>query len=251
MRYLKFIIPVFACIAAVFVCSTLSAKKMPANGGFAVVELFTSEGCSSCPPADAVIARLEKQSADKPVYILAYHVDYWDRGGWKDAFSNSQYSDRQKQYAKWLLTKDGIYTPEVVINGKSAMVGSDEVLVNAVVSSNLQKQPAETIVLRDVKNENGNMVLAYQVPGADKRELLQLALVQKAAQTKVQRGENGGKTLSHVQIVRTFTTVPLTHADGRTTIAIPPGFNPHGNELIAFVQFKNTGLITGATKVAL
>src|SRR5512140_995429 len=76
--------------------STTAAK------GFAVVELFTSEGCSSCPPADALIAKVLKENSDKPIYILAYHVDYWNRLGWKDAFSDAAYSDRQKQYARWL-----------------------------------------------------------------------------------------------------------------------------------------------------
>src|SRR5271155_1276675 len=73
-----------------------------AGNGFAVVELFTSEGCSSCPPADDLIARVQQEDKDLPVYILAFHVDYWNRLGWKDAFSDAAYSDRQRRYAAWL-----------------------------------------------------------------------------------------------------------------------------------------------------
>ena len=85
--------------AFAFINGHHSKANINSNGkGFAVIELFTSEGCSSCPPADKLIARIEKESGDKPIYILAYHVDYWNRLGWVDTFSRSEYSDRQKQY---------------------------------------------------------------------------------------------------------------------------------------------------------
>ena len=87
-------------------------NKPEATGkGFAVVELYTSEGCSSCPPADALVAKVQKESTDKPVYILAFHVDYWNRLGWKDVFSNHDYSSRQYQYSRWL--KSEVYTPQI------------------------------------------------------------------------------------------------------------------------------------------
>src|ERR1700743_2691255 len=81
--------------------------------GFAVVELFTSEGCSSCPPADQLVARIQQEDKEQPVYILAYHVDYWDRLGWKDAFSDARYSSRQKTYTGWLKIRSA-YTPQIV-----------------------------------------------------------------------------------------------------------------------------------------
>src|ERR1700743_3380708 len=102
-----------------------AASKVVDTKGFAVVELFTSEGCSSCPPADAVVAKLQKESAGKPIYILAYHVDYWNHLGWKDAFSDAAYSARQKDYAQYLKI-EGIYTPQIVVNGKTEFVGSEE-----------------------------------------------------------------------------------------------------------------------------
>src|ERR1700748_3559727 len=97
-------------ISSVFITSSFINKSPGGDKGFAVVELFTSEGCSSCPPADAVVAKLEKENADKPIYILAFHVDYWNRLGWKDVFSSGEYSQRQEQYSKWLRS-GSVYTP--------------------------------------------------------------------------------------------------------------------------------------------
>ncbi|MEO6849831.1 MAG: DUF1223 domain-containing protein, partial [Mucilaginibacter sp.] len=113
-------------------------KTEVTSKGFAVVELFTSEGCSSCPPADAVVAKVQKESANKPVYILAYHVDYWNRLGWKDVFSSPEYSARQNQYAHWLKLSS-VYTPQVVVNGRTEFVGSEEGALRGAISTNLQK----------------------------------------------------------------------------------------------------------------
>lgn len=91
--------------------------------GFAVVELFTSEGCSSCPPADELLADIQKETKGKNVFLLAFHVDYWDRLGWKDRFSKEQNTDRQRQYKQW-LGLNVMYTPQFVINGSSEFAGN-------------------------------------------------------------------------------------------------------------------------------
>src|SRR5258708_1319851 len=104
-------------------CSSGNAKTKSAAQGFAVVELFTSEGCSSCPPADAIAAKLAKDYAGQ-VYVLGFHVDYWDHLGWKYAYSNPEWSNRQKAYAT-ILKLESIYTPQVVVNGKKELVRSD------------------------------------------------------------------------------------------------------------------------------
>src|SRR5476649_2001101 len=128
MRSFK-IFATIACLglAAIITQAFIKDKKTvsPENKGFAVIELFTSEGCSSCPPADALVAKVQKESADKPVYILAFHVDYWNRLGWKDAFSSAEYSYRQSQYARWLKLSS-VYTPQIVVNGHTEFVGSEE-----------------------------------------------------------------------------------------------------------------------------
>jgi hypothetical protein len=115
--------------------------KKPANGtgqGFAVVELFTSEGCSSCPPADEAVADIARQYKNN-VFILAYHVDYWNYLGWKDMFSNSAYSNRQKQYAS-LLNVSSVYTPQIIVNGKTEFVGSDKIKLEQTISKELNSQ---------------------------------------------------------------------------------------------------------------
>src|SRR5579859_6695441 len=116
----------------------------PAAKGFAVVELFTSEGCSSCPAADALVATVQKEDKDLPVYILSFHVDYWDRLGWKDAFSDAAYSDRQREYARWLRLSS-VYTPQVVVNGHQEFVGSDAVKLREAISNGLQATPKASL----------------------------------------------------------------------------------------------------------
>ncbi|HTE01582.1 MAG TPA: DUF1223 domain-containing protein [Mucilaginibacter sp.] len=225
--------------------------KMESSGkGFAVIELFTSEGCSSCPPADALVAKVQKDIGDKPVYILAYHVDYWDRLGWKDAFSSSAYSDRQRQYARWLKSSQ-IYTPQIIVNGRTEFVGSEEGKLNNAIKTSLQKSAKTELTLSDIKINGDNASLKYHTDGAAGNAALLLALVEKNATTKVQKGENGGRTLSHVQIVQHLQSIPLKkNASGNQNITFPHGFNPEKWELIGFVQNTSNGEITAAAKAA-
>src|SRR5579872_2704486 len=136
--------------------------------GFAVVELFTSEGCSSCPPADALVARVQKEDKDAPVYILAYHVDYWDRLGWKDAFSEAAYSDRQRRYASWLKLS-GIYTPQIVVNGRTEFVGSQAGSLASAIHSGLQQQGNTSLSLSGLKREGKKLDWECGVDGGSGR----------------------------------------------------------------------------------
>ncbi|QEC77149.1 DUF1223 domain-containing protein [Mucilaginibacter ginsenosidivorax] len=215
--------------------------------GFAVVELFTSEGCSSCPPADELVSRIQKEDADKPVYILAFHVDYWNRLGWKDPFSSADYSKRQNQYANW-LNLQSVYTPQIVVNGHKEFVGSEEGTLRNAITAGLRAAPAGGLTL-NAQNTAGHIAVQYKAEGAGKNTTLLLALVQKNGQTKVQRGENGGRTLSHVQIVRNLQSVALnTGGTGTANIALPNGFSAAGCEVIGFVQNNGTGAILAAAK---
>ena len=224
-------------------------KPTDADKGFAVIELFTSEGCSSCPPADAVVAKIEKESAGKPIYILAFHVDYWNRLGWKDGFSSAAYSQRQNQYARW-LNLSSVYTPQIVVNGRTEFVGSEEGTLRNAIKTNLAKNALAQVSLSDVKINQNKAEIQYQTQGKITNSVLLLAIVQKSATTKVQRGENEGRTLSHVQIVREIESVSLNNDKGSAIIELPKGFDPQGSEIIAFVQNISNGEITGATKSA-
>jgi len=215
--------------------------------GFAVVELFTSEGCSSCPPADALVAKVQKENADKPVYILAFHVDYWNRLGWKDVFSNHDYSSRQYQYGKWLKSSQ-VYTPQVIVNGRTKFVGSDEKSLRNAIKGGLEKAANTELSLNNIKIEGDKVNVQYHVSGANSSNLL-IALIEKNATTKVQGGENEGRTLAHVQIVTQLKSIALKGTSGDESITLPHDFDPKKFELIGFVQNISNGEITGATKV--
>ncbi|MFI5160691.1 MAG: DUF1223 domain-containing protein [Sphingobacteriales bacterium] len=228
-----------------------SFKPSNADKGFAVVEFFTSEGCSSCPPADALVAKVEKESADKPIYILAFHVDYWNRLGWKDVFSGADYTARQQQYARWLKSSE-VYTPQAIVNGHTEFVGSEEGTLRKAIQAGLQKTAATPLALSEDKTGGNKAGIQYHISGSTTNASLLVALIKKNATTKVQRGENGGRTLTHVQIVNKLQTITLDGKNnGKADIALPAGFNPEGFEVIAFVQDTSTGEITGASKIEL
>jgi hypothetical protein len=227
---------------------THKAHSNVASKGFAVVELFTSEGCSSCPPADELVSRIQKESTGQPIYILAYHVDYWNRLGWKDVFSNAEYSKRQGQYSEWLKS-GSVYTPQIVVNGQKEFIGSEEGILRNAIKSGLQKSSTTTLSLSDVKLNNNSIALQYHTEATSNNTSLVLALVEKAAQSKVKSGENSGRTLSHVQIVRQLQKISLNgKADGNGNIAIPQGLDTKGLELVGFLQNQSNGQIVAASR---
>lgn len=240
--------------ASVAFMSTKSAntevKPLADNKGFAVVELFTSEGCSSCPPADAAIAKIEKESAGKPVYILAYHVDYWNRLGWKDAFSSAEFSHRQSVYAHWLNISQ-VYTPQAIVNGRKEFVGSEEGTLRQSISTGLATAAKTTLSLGDVKIIDGRATLKYSTEGNGTNTALVLALVEKNATTAVKAGENSGRTLAHVQIVVKLQQIILNGSKSDTTsIELPKNFNAQNFEVIGFVQNTQNGGILAAQRAA-
>jgi hypothetical protein len=230
-----------------FINSKLLTKANNDDKGFAVIELFTSEGCSSCPPADQVVAKIEKEVKDRPVYILAYHVDYWDRQGWKDVFSSADYTKRQQDYASYLHIQS-VYTPQIVVNGRMEFVGSEESVLRGAITGNLKKAQGTQLSLNVGGITQNQATIKYTADKADKKAALYIAFVQKNAQTKVERGENQGRTLSHVQIVRKLEKVTLISGSGETKVSLPAGFDKQGWEVIGFLQNTGSGEVTGAAK---
>jgi hypothetical protein len=225
--------------------SSVLSLTGPAKG-FAVVELFTSEGCSSCPPADQLVARIQQEEKDLPVYILAFHVDYWDRLGWKDAFSDTRYTQRQNRYASW-LNLQSVYTPQIVVNGRKEFVGSQENTLRSAINSGLEQTPAAQLTLSDIRLDQGKVHWRYDVRNAAANSSLIVALVQLSATTDVKAGENGGRTLSHVQIVRNFSSTAIgMGASGTGLLQLPQGLAAGNQELIAFVQHDDNGQIVAA-----
>lgn len=224
-------------------------SKQPAqSGGFAVVELFTSEGCSSCPPADALLASIAKDYPDK-VYVLGFHVDYWDNAQWRDVYSNPAFSIRQRIYAAQFRLNT-VYTPQAIVNGSVEMVGSDAKKLRNTILLFLQKKPAASLQLA-AKAAGRNLAITYRVESQDSA-LLNIALVQLHASTAVKGGENTGRLLHHINVVSVFQTIPIAAGgSGSTQLRLPDKLPPDACRLIAYLQDPHSLRMVAATSLSL
>ena len=229
--------------------SKRAIKQVEFKTGFAVVELFTSEGCSSCPAADEAVIELTKEYPSN-VYILGFHVDYWNHIGWKDEYSSSAFTERQRQYAgKFNL--NSIYTPQVVINGKKQFVGSDKNLLRSSVENELQKNGSSFIELK-AEQESSNKISVTTKTSLTSESVLMIALVQLKAATAVRRGENKGVVLQHINIVRDIKTISVDKkVDNYLSFTIPKGLTAKELKVISFLQNKNNWNITGASEATI
>jgi hypothetical protein len=172
----------------------------------AVVELFTSEGCSSCPPADESLAQLseEAQHEGKRVFTLELHVDYWNDLGWVDPFSDHMHSVRQGAYAG-RMAANRVYTPQMVVNGDEELVGSNTSGARAAIARAL-RAPARAAVSVAARRVGDQIELSYRVEAASAVDL-QLALADDVVETRVTAGENANHVLRHRHVVRAFQTL--------------------------------------------
>jgi hypothetical protein len=239
-------------IPCLLLVSALLATPRPEPGGgepFALLELFTSEGCSSCPPADELLSRIavDARASGRRILTLELHVDYWNSLGWKDPFSSAEFSRRQRRYAT-AFGLNQIYTPQLVVNGTEEFVGSDQRRARAAIDAALARPAAVSLQLRVTPVANGARVdweLAAARPGA----LLCVALVDSSDVTSVDGGENAGNTLTHTHVVRTFAAEPLTdQRRGSVSIARPAGAPKSFAHVIGFVQDSRTLAILGAAE---
>jgi hypothetical protein len=212
------------------------------NTGFAVVELFTSEGCSSCPPADDALAHLQEEK--KPnVYVLGFHVDYWNSLGWKDVYSNAAYSARQQEYGN-VFGLNSVYTPQAVVNGTEQFTGSDGRRLNNEVDEALKKPAPATLQVAAAVTGNNAVSVSYTQRGGG--TLLNIALVQLHARSNVRRGENAGSVLSHVNVVRVFKTVNAGNVTGTISLQIPAGLMAAECHVIAYTEGPNKKIVAAA-----
>lgn len=226
-----------------------SQNKGSGNNGFAILELFTSEGCSSCPPADELIGKVVKEYKDQPVYILSYHVDYWNRLGWKDRFSSAENSQRQQHYSHMLNSQ--VYTPQLVVNGKTEFVASNSNAVENAIQKAFFNSKNTSIDL-SAKISQNQINIEYNASSADPKKVLLISLIEKQSSTQVGKGENEGRHLQHWQIVHKQNIISLNKQQkGTATFSLPEHFSPENWEIIAFIQNTKTGEISGATKAIL
>lgn len=223
-----------------------------------VVELFTSEGCSSCPPADQLLAQLDKNQPFSGVQVIALeeHVDYWNQLGWVDPFSSAQYRVRQNDYARKFLT-DSVYTPQMIVNGQALFVGNDGTRAYQEIGRAAQARTALVELKTSPKPGDPDLVdLTVQVtnskPGKMHTSNVYLAVTENDLSSHVLRGENSGRVLRHAPVVRSFGAIGRVDAHGTNggqitdTLRLPREWKRENLRAVVFVQERDSERITGA-----
>jgi hypothetical protein len=216
------------------------SKPMPTTqpNAVAVIELFTSEGCSSCPPADALLSEIlrDARAKNQPVYALAFHVDYWDRLGWRDPYSDPAHSARQRVYGQ-KFHRDSIYTPQMIINGVTEFTGSDRPRATKEIAKALEQPANVTVKLTLTQGKKPNTItVTYDLNPLPKNATINIALVERNLQTKVLRGENATRTLSHDNVVRAVQSLPVEKLHAQLDLHLPENLHRQNASIIAYVQ---------------
>ncbi|MEM1316887.1 MAG: DUF1223 domain-containing protein [Pseudomonadota bacterium] len=213
-----------------FTGNTLAAEATQPS---AVLELFTSQGCSSCPPADRLLG---EYVADGDVLALSFHVDYWNYLGWSDTFSKEEFTNRQKLYAL-SLGRRGIYTPQVVINGRDHAVGSRKAEIEAMLTAHSRNGAALQAQLDVTKNDGAIDVSTKSDLG---NATLWVVYYDREKSVEIQRGENRGRTITYHNVVGDMAMVGMMK-DGKLQVQLPlAGIKQKGYDGCAFVLQKQT-----------
>ncbi|WP_062055634.1 DUF1223 domain-containing protein [Aquimarina longa] len=217
------------------------------NSGSIVLELFTSQGCSSCPSADKLLDNINQKHNPKNVITLSYHVDYWNRLGWKDPYSSPLFSDYQRNYATQFSSKS-IYTPQLVINGSEHFIGSNSYKTNIALKKYSKIKPETSIIIKNVKRQNFTVVFDYTIKG-ESFNTITLALVVAERITSISQGENRNRSIKNINIVAN--RLVKKEKTGTASITIPNWIKEKDQlSIIAYTQKKSLK-ITGADKVTL
>lgn len=234
------------------------AKRTPV-----VVELFTSEGCSSCPPADALLARLDgKQPVEgAEVLALAMHVDYWNHLGWADPFSSPEFSERQGEYAA-AYGKDGVYTPQMIVDGVREFAGGNEGVALEAVAHAAREPKAEVLLALAPTQTDEVVGISVQIEKFPKQTegdpvYVLLAVTESGLSTDVARGENSGRKLTHVGVVRVIKQLgilPETRGarfKAETGVPVEKGWRRENLRAVVFAQERGTRRVLAAGSLKL
>ena len=232
--------------SVVLVFCLLCSNRLIAQHGSVIVELFTSQGCSSCPAADKnltdAIVLAEKQG--DPIIGLSFHVDYWNHIGWKDPYSSKLFTQRQRDYSE-AMNLESLYTPQMIVNGKREFVGSDKAALNDAVLVARKQASAFQISIHGLKMEDDNLSFQYEVNGLPTDEVIHFAIVERGVENYVPRGENSGRKLHHDNVVRFFNTKSLLQKD---QVSLSLKNSPFQKlNLILYIQDKSMQVM-GATQ---
>lgn len=233
------------CILIVILNSCSYAADTDTIKQFAVLELYTSEGCSSCPAAEQLLPAFAEQYGDD-LYILEFHVDYWNKLGWTDRFSKSSFSKRQGSYTAAFNTNN-VYTPQAIVNGKAHVSGGNKRRLTQLINSEIYtNNKTYHLKLSATEEADDNIRVSFSTT-LSPNEHLHLALVQAEASTQVKAGENKGKSMIHHNIVRDFKTV--MYETGTQILHLPKDAFVHNCYIIAYVQNASNMHITNVVRV--
>jgi hypothetical protein len=240
------------CFAAELLL-TMALAQGASNPTPVVVELFTSEGCSSCPPADLLLTRLQKTQpvAGVQVITLSEHVDYWNQLGWTDPFSSNALTLRQQHYARAIRNSD-VYTPQMVIDGKAEFVGSDERKALQTIAE-AARGPKTTIDLRCLSDPLAVQVRIEDGTGFDADVML--AVTENGLQSNVHSGENRGRLMAHSSVTRRLTSIGRVKKQQpfnvQSALAIEKGWKRENISAVVFLQDRSNLRIFGAAQIPL
>lgn len=240
------------CAGIVIILTVALQAQTAAAPKVVLIELFTSEGCSSCPPADALLRQVNgsRTSGDQLVVGISEHVTYWNGLGWSDPFSSPAYTDRQNAYSE-RFHLEGVYTPQMVINGAEQIVGSDRAALLRAVQAEEAQHPWVSLRILSLNVTGNTLAVNFSIsgdvpaPGAD----LMAVLTDDSDRSSVLRGENSGQTLAHVAVARSISRVARVRTAGKRTvqIQIPATFeSAQRHHLILFAQTPGNGRVLGA-----
>lgn len=226
-----------------------------------VVELFTSEGCSSCPPADALLKELSEQQKMDDVQIVALeeHVDYWNHLGWRDPYSAAEFSERQNDYSRVFGT-DGVYTPQMIVDGQREFVGSRSMAAREAIQKAAGQPKAEVVLLASANATPGKPMFEVQIKslnGISPNGATELwfAVTEKGLQTDVKAGENSGETLKRAAVVRSLRKIDTIREPAgysrQFQTAIEPGWKKENLAVVVFLTEKSSRKIIGAAAMPL
>jgi hypothetical protein len=252
-----------ALVAGIGLTAVNRAPSAFASGGEqhpVVIELFTSEGCSSCPAADAFLKRLDDAGRVNDVDIIAIeeHVDYWDRLGWRDPFSSHQWTERQESYSR-SLGHEGIYTPQLIVDGKGELrAGSSRDVQQEIVDASRAAEAKLQLSVTESSERSAvfSMTMENFPPEARKPQLL-LAVTERGLSSNVLGGENEGRNLAHAAVLRSLSRVKFSPANSgtatqaKTTISLDLSWKRENLRFVAILQDSKTLHILGAAAASL
>lgn len=258
LRSLQFLTILTVCLCSGSVARGAARSGQADDGAQRVpvlVELFTSEGCSDCPPADALLGELDRKQfvPGAEAIVLSEHVTYWNHLGWRDPFSLDVATQRQEEYVR-RFGLDSAYTPQIVVDGTSQFVGSDRrALVSALTKA--VAKPKIHLAIESARWDAGSVHFTLRAEKLNRAKLI-VALASDATHSEVARGENAGRTLHHTAVVRTFKELDARDVDGRTISidggGVPRGVNRDGKiRLVVFAVDHEAGRVITAAEQGL